>query len=522
MRIRSKPRIVVSAFILCLTGTIQAWPSDTAGTAPADCGSLGADWPDIPLTAHGQEDGLLCRDEDTGLALFIAHAEMRPDNKKTGNGTAFLRRQMPLVLLTGGPGTAAEASLAYQRRLADHLNRPVFLAAPSGTWGPLAKRLSCREDAAPSDGQAREETAGPAETPSGAMVESCLTMIRQQGLTRRLQDTRTIARTLARLRQTLNIERWHVMGESYGARPALALAALDTSGTASVVLDSPETPHVPLYWQTAGNIDGALERLNALCRRDRACPARRRDFTEIINTIVSRLEQSPRAQNADAAQPTGAIPPGTGDAASVLANIALALRHRSSIAQLPYTLVEWLQADAPGFRPSTAGTQDGRPDRQQDRQPDRALVTGLYHWVRCRELPMERWYGEAGTGPDRVSYMAPLITSLTAWQRRACEALGITPPDAAMPIAPVGVPILVLTGGLDPVTPAAAVTQAFRDWPETHIRLFERGGHVLARQHACILREIGAFLDGARAAGALAHCSRRDMAIDYYRRVHVR
>ena len=519
MRIRSKPRIVLSAFILSLAGTIQAWPSDTAaGTAPADYGSLGADWPDTPLTAHGQEDGLLCRDGDTGLALFLAHAEMRPDNKKTGNGTAFLRRQIPLVLLTGGPGTAAEASLAYQRRLADHLNRPVFLAAPSGTWGPLAKRLSCKGDAAPGDEPAREETAGPANIASGAIVESCLMMIRQQGLTRQLQDTRTIARTLARLRQTLNIERWHVMGESYGARPALALAALDTSGTASLVLDSPETPHVPLYWQTAVNIDGAFERLNALCRRDRACPARRRDFTKMVNTIVSRLDRSQPTENADAAQPTDAIPPGIGDAASVLADIALALRHRSSIAQLPYTLVEWLQADAPGFRPSTAGIQDGRPDRQRDR----ALVTGLYHWVRCRELPMERWYGEAGTGPARVSYLAPLITSLTAWQRRACEALGITPPDAAMAIAPVGVPILVLTGGLDPVTPAAAVTQAFRDWPETHIRLFETGGHVLARQHACILREIGAFLNGARAARALAHCSRRDMAIDYYRRVHVR
>jgi pimeloyl-ACP methyl ester carboxylesterase len=81
---------------------------------------------------------------------------------------------------------------------------------------------------------------------------------------------------------------------------------------------------------------------------------------------------------------------------------------------------------------------------------------------------------------------------------------GRSPADAATPAAGA-LPVLILSGGLDPVTPPAYGAEVARAFPNSRHVVAPGYGHIVS-PHACAPRMIAAFVDDADTARLPAAC----------------
>ncbi len=190
----------------------------------------------------------------------------------------------PVFFLAGGPGQAAVATFpglapAFKDIMKD---RGIVLVDQRGTG--KSNPLNCK-----SEGDA-ENSSDPAV--ARAWIERCITELSAKADLRRYTSTDAVA-DLDAVRKAIGADKINLIGVSYGTRMAQQYALRHPQHVRTVTLDSPVPNTLGLGNIFARNLDSALEAQFSLCKESPACKARMGDPRAELQAVLARLRANP-------------------------------------------------------------------------------------------------------------------------------------------------------------------------------------------------------------------------------------
>jgi pimeloyl-ACP methyl ester carboxylesterase len=402
----------------------------------------------------------------------------------------------PIFVLAGGPGQAASQVIGMTMPVFAELNarRDLVFIDQRGTG--RSHRLDCPDSDATLAGRL---------DPKQQLddLKRCLRSLRS--------DTRQYATWIAvrdfdAVRQRLGAERVNLWGASYGTRAALEYLRQFPQHVRTVVLDGPAPPDMVLPLAFAIDADAALSRLVAACSADERCKSRYPDFETRIDALVDRARAGYDLSVNDPV--TGRPQPLHVDTALIASLLRVPLYVPSLAALLPYALAE---AGGGNYGPlvTLSAAVTGRMQEN--------LALGMHFAVVCAEdMPL---LGRGG--PNGAATQTRFGTTFADLYAEACTNVSTRPvPDAFYQVPRSEVPVLILSGGLDPATP-----------PRHGAALAERLGrarHVVAphlghgvSSHACAARLITQFVRSADTDALDPSCLEKLPAPSFFEPVEV-
>jgi pimeloyl-ACP methyl ester carboxylesterase len=412
----------------------------------------------------------------------VAEDRSKPDGRKLALFVAMLPANTlnpdadPLFMLPGGPGQSAEALVPVAVALAGvRRTRDIVLIDPRG--GGKSAPLKCAA-LAPRDPFDELIDADLAAT----AALRCLSEINASGnidLSRYI--TPEIVADVDAVRAALGYERINLWGGSYGTRVAQEYVRRYPSRVRSMVLDGVAPPAMRITLDVWPTRDSALAEVLAACDKDPACKRAYPDLNATLGEIKTALGAARRINVAD---------PRTG----VLHEVPLSfdavvgalhgLVYAPELASLVPPLLG--RAQAGDFAPLLAAAMLVAGDLEQ------TMNLALHYAVTCAED------APRVTANDSSRVLATLrAPSLAARNLAACDGWPrpTLPADFYAPLTSA-VPTLILSGGLDPVTPPANGELVAKSLSNSRHVIAAGYGHIIS-PHACAPRLIEKFIDVA-------------------------
>jgi len=380
----------------------------------------------------------------------------------------------PLFMLAGGPGQAATyiAPLAAQftgvRR-----NRDIVLIDQRGTG--RSAPLECAAFAPPDSPEAA------LELDPLPRAKECVKELTGRGVDPAQYTTANWIADIDAVRAALGYERVNLWGGSYGTRAALEYARRYPQRVRSMVLDGVAPPSMKIALDVWPTRDSAISSAFAACMQSPGCREHHADFKTTIAAIDERLSGGQDVALAD---------PRTGETR----NVHMTLDHVAAMFQSLVYLPEFAsllpeaarRASEGDFAPlyaAAAAMTSGISEQ---------INAALYYSVTCAEdvpriTPEER---ERKLGNLLARDIAERgLAVCDAWPR------GTAPVDATTPLSS-DVPTLLLSGGLDPVTPPAYGDEVSKTLRNSRHVVAAGYGHNVS-PHACAPRLIADFIEQA-------------------------
>jgi pimeloyl-ACP methyl ester carboxylesterase len=395
------------------------------------------------------------------------------------------REPDPIVLFAGGPGQSAVALAAQVMPIFTKLNdtRDILLVDQRGTG--QSNPLDCDDDE---------------DQPLQSMFEDALPERLVEGCLQSLDAdpsqyaTPEAVADMEEVRAALGYDKLNLWGGSYGTRVALEYLRRHGEHVRSVVLDgvAPSTMKLPLSFVTDG--EAALERLVRDCEGEVLCHRSYPGLRQTIERLRGDLSRRPlRAAIQD---------PRTGerDTIRVNENVFLSGLFRPLyVAELASLLPYGVEAAARGdFNPLLAQNLEFSDDVSQN------LSLGMHLSVICTEdIPRvtEQDLASAGSAFFGRALIDDFVRACGAWPR------GKLPADFYDPVKS-DVPVLILSGGIDPATPPRHGDEVARTLTHATHLVAPHLGHGVSL-HGCAPRLIDAFVRKASAEGLDAKCLER-------------
>lgn len=337
----------------------------------------------------------------------------------------------PVFFFAGGPGQSAiELAGPMSRMLARLSNRRDIVLVDQRGTGRSAK-LACE---APDPTRPMREQADPA-----AMRERlarCREALQKLPHGDLRQYTTTIAMAdVDAVRQALGAAQINLVGGSYGTRAALEYQRQFPQAVRRSVIDGVAPPDMvlPISFSTDGQ--SAFDTLVAQCQADAACRARSPDLRAQWRGLLASLPREVSLTHPVTGQPERVVL--TADMAGALLRAPLYAPALASA--LPLAIAEAAAGRFDAFF-GVAGALNGRRGLGD-------MAEGMHFSVVCAEDAPRMAAATDAPGADLGDFAARLYQETCAtWPR------GQVPADFyKMP--PATAPTLVLSGGLDPVTP---------------------------------------------------------------------
>jgi pimeloyl-ACP methyl ester carboxylesterase len=409
------------------------------------------------------------------LALFVA---MLPAN--TLNPDAD-----PLFMLAGGPGQSGEALVPVALALDGvRRTRDIVLMDPrgSGKSAPLKCAALAPRD---SFDELVDADAGATAAPR------CLAELRASGSADVSRyNTPEIVADVDAVRSALGYERINLWGGSYGTRVAQEFARRYPARVRSMVLDGVAPPALRITLDIWPAREAALADVLAACAGDAACKQAYPDLNATLAQIRTALAAPRRVSIAD---------PRTGALREVPLTFDIVIGALQGLVYAPElgSLVPPLlgRAQAGDFAPLMAAATLPVGDLEQN------LNLALHYAVTCAED------APRVTDSDRSRTLAALrAPSLAARNLAACDGW----PRPPLPVdfySPLtgAVPTLILSGGLDPVTPPANGELVAQSLSDSRHLVAAGYGHIVT-PHACAPRLVEKFIDTAGFATLSQSC----------------
>jgi len=257
------------------------------------------------------------------------------------------------------------------------------------------------------------------------------------------------------------------------------------------VLDGVATPAMKTTLDVWPSREIALNAVFDACAQSPACAAAHPDLASTLDAIRARL--GPQGRDVAIADPR------TGEELTLhltFEHVIGALQPFTYAPELAALLPEVIGRAAAGdFGPLYAGAMLVTADF------DEQSNTALHYSVTCAEdIPRV-------APADAATALAGLRTKALAERALAVCAQwpkGTTPADASTPVRS-DVPALILSGGLDPVTPPGNGAEVAKTLPASRHIVARGYGHIVS-PHSCGPRLIAAFLDDPTFATLPASC----------------
>ena len=399
----------------------------------------------------------------------------------------------PFVPLAGGPGASAIEFYAAYSGAFEHVrrHRDILLVDQRGTGS--SSRMDCEVDVDIIEGAYSEERVVD-------VTRDCLDALPHDP---RFFTTSVAVTDLEAVREALGYGPLNLYGVSYGSRVAQHFAKRFPAATRSIVLDGVVAPQVVLGPEIATEAQSALDAIFARCAADEACDARFPDLPQKFRQIRARLEEQP--VTVDIPNPVTGDPETTEFGAAELAGaIRLLAYNATSIAIVPL-LVD--AAAGGNFGPLAAQFQ------MIAAQMSDALALGMHNSVMCSEdAPFYDF--------DAVDYEALEASYIGVVQLDAIDAMcsvwpsGPVDDDFRAPLD-TAIPVLLLSGDADPITPPRYASLAMVDLERARHLIGVQQGHGQAAV-GCTPRLIGEFVASADPLGLDASCLERNFVMPFF------
>ena len=411
-------------------------------------------------------------DQPEGRRIELAYAVM-----PARSGRA---RPDPLVFLAGGPGDSARNNAPIMRAALRHINRDrdlIFLDQ-RGTGG--SNPLHCRFDD-------MSDWMGMDLEPIDARLRECHD---EWDADVRFYTTGHAAIDLDALRERYGFEQVNLLGGSYGTRMAQVYLRLYPERVRSMIIDGVVPTRLRLGSEHPIVLDQALGRLFDACQADEVCDQRFPELSDQLAGLIARYRESPEPLTLD--------DPRSGQPIEVLFSdnvLATALRFLSYSPQSQMT-IPFLVHEA---------ASEGRPDRLASQalmiteQLTDAIAVGLNFAVGCAE-DWPSWPRDLDLdGTLLGSAMLDFFDMVCAWW-----PAGKAPEDFHQPFDP-GLPVLILSGEFDPVTPPEYGDEAAAQYADSRHLVGTGLGHIVSI-HPCFTRIITEFIDSLDSDGLDTEC----------------
>jgi pimeloyl-ACP methyl ester carboxylesterase len=399
-----------------------------------------------------------------------------------------------VTFLDGGPGGAATDDYPLIAAALEPLRsrHHILLIDQRGTGGSNALRCTpdAARDAPLGDGSAA--ITAPQSAPAiDTTLRSCLLQLGTHAAPQ-FYTTSAAVQDLEAVRAALRSPWLDLIGISYGTRVAQQYAARYPRSTRSLVLDSPVPNTLALLSEHARNLEAALRALFARCRADTSCAQR---FGDPYATLY-RLRDALRAKP----QPVQLRDPNTFQALQrslTAADLAAVVRFYAysplTAALLPLMLQQALSGNYAPLLGQTQWLADDLGDQ---------ISGGVELSVLCAE--------DVDLLAARPEDEATLLgNGIIAAAREACELWprGSRPADFHAPLRG-GLPVLILSGQYDPVTPPRYGVQIARELRDARQLIAAGQGHGVIGA-GCMPRLVQRFIDTLQPRALDAQCLAR-------------
>lgn len=413
------------------------------------------------------------RQIELAIALVAADGQGEPD---------------PILMIAGGPGQSALESypLVHPAFEDARRNRNVLLVDARGTG--KSHPLECEDEEGRSAVMEPED-----ESPAAAraFAERCRDRLSKSS-DLRFYATGDHVRDLDLVRQKLGIEKLNLMGVSYGTRVAQQYAKRYPAHTRTVTLDSVVPNTLVLGQEHARNLDAALKQQFARCRADAACAQNLGDPAAKLAEVRNRL----RAGNLAPVHYRDPVSGEWRDDEPKYAHLSVLLRlyayQPAAASMLPLIL-----HDASGGHYESLLAQA----RTIYGSVSDAIMHGMQLSVVCTEEPE---LAEDPKDEDTV-----LGVDLVSFTRAQCEVWprGERAADFRAPLRG-DLPVLAVSGELDPVTPPRYGEEVIRSLPNgRHLVLRGQGHSVIGT--GCMPKLFAQFIENADAKSLDDSCLKR-------------
>lgn len=462
-------------------------PTDTAapqGTHPY--GSIGFEPCSLASADGGQTTEANCGH------LQVAEDPTAPQGRQIDLNIAWLPASSgsatadPVFLLAGGPGQAATESAAAVERMLGAVGkqRDIILVDQRGTGH--SNPLDCRD----ADGRPLELDPMQASDPADSLAytRECLAGLAGRA-DPRFYTTTDAVRDLEAVRTALGVATINLVGVSYGTRVAQQYAATYPDHTRSVVLAGVAPNDLVVGAEFASTLEDALTLQSSQCRGVEACAERYpTDMRDQLRSVMIRLRVAPvEVDYRDSRTNLMRRDTITADAVGSLAFMFSYLPQTASL--LPLTIDE-----AAHGRYAPLMSLVHMSSEQMQGQINR----GMQWSVICSEdagrfVPDPKAAGTVIGAGLAEAFFAPC----TQWPH------GQVPADFHQPFTSM-LPVLLLSGELDPVTPPRYGDQVVANLPNGRHLVLKGQGHNVAV--GCMPKLLGQFLETADAKALDTAC----------------
>ena len=392
----------------------------------------------------------------------------------------------PLVVIAGGPGDAATR----------------FYAAMAGAFTSVARRRDIvlvdqrgTGQSAPLhcpglDAEGLDWGVGDSVDETVALTLACLDDLDHDP---RFFTTSVAAQDLELVREALGYAQFNIYGVSYGTRVAQHYLRRHPERTRSLVLDGLVPASVALGPDTALESQVALDATWARCEANGSCNAAFPDIRARFDAVMRRLDEAPATVTVPhpaSGQPTPLVLTRT-IAAGV---VRLLVYSPQSAAMLPVLVNDAFERRYDRLAAQALMLAEGIGE----------LAYGLNFAVVCTEdVP---FWGEVDLEAQRRTYMGTMFVEALA---KVCERwpAGVMDEGFKAPVES-DVPVLILSGEKDPITPPRYVSLA-TPFLANHVEVVGPGqGHGMLAV-GCVPHLVAEFVDAPEPSELDSACAER-------------
>ncbi len=381
----------------------------------------------------------------------------------------------PLFMLAGGPGQSAAALAPLAGMLGGvRRNRDIVLIDPRGTGRSAPLRCAALAPRDPFDEFGNADIAD--------VARRCLREIKSAGDADVAQyTTSALVADIDVIRSALGYDQVNLWGGSYGTRVAQEYLRRHPQHVRTMVLDGVAPPGLRTNLDVWPTRDAALAQLFAACAEQTSC---RRAYPDLNATLAAIGKDLGPGRKLIVADPRTGAPHEVLLTFDVVIGALHALIYVPEFASLIPPLLD--RAQAGDFAPLAAASLLATDDA------GRTMNQALHFAVTCAEDAPRVSVAEASQ--TFATLRAP---SLAERNLAACEGWPRPPlpPDFYAPLAS-DKPVLILSGGLDPVTPPANGKNVAQTLSNSRHVVAAGYGHIVS-PHACAPRLIEKFIDDA-------------------------
>jgi pimeloyl-ACP methyl ester carboxylesterase len=421
--------------------------------------------------------------KDNGKTIKLAVVVMR------ANGEGVGPRPDPIFFLQGGPGGGTiDTFMPLLRNVpiddgALRATRDIVLFDQRGT-GKSLPALKCPEIYALTletieQRIGREDVVKRGE----AAMDACRKRLIAEGINLNAFDSVENAADIEAIRQALSYERINLYGVSYGTLLALHTLRDHPEFLRSVVLDAVVPTQTNFIVEVPRNQQRAFSELFAACAADARCKQDYPDLEKMFYAAVEKFDKSPaRVRMSD---------PETGRSYSAVVNgdtlMGWLFQSMYSSELLPY--LPHVINDLNAGRTESLGTILGAFAFQQ------AVASGMYYSVVCAEdsdFEVSDVLNTAGLNPRLAESVPNEVASI----KRTCTRFNVEqlPKSVDDPVRSE-IPVLVLNGRFDPITPPVNGEEAAKTLPNSRVYTFPNTGHGAFTSRDCAKTIMSSFLD---------------------------